>query len=315
MVEQSMSTAGTVPPVPFSDRDLEQRKRLVGFEEEDFVRIRGCGETILPHIDELVDTFFSFLTNFEGSKVLLSHRETLDEAKRLKAEHLRAMVSGNYEHHYLDKVIRLAATFGNAGLAPQLYLGASHQLMRAIDLLVKGQVKDHEEAIATFLSLKKLAFFDMSIVVDVLIGMREQMIARQREAIMELSTPILQLRDRLLILPIIGVLDSVRAKQITNTLLLAIRDNRAKVVVVDITGVAAVDSKVANHLILTVAAARLMGARVVVTGLSSDVAQALVALGVDLSSLNTVGDLQGGIEEAERVLLNHPQAGNALDSR
>jgi rsbT co-antagonist protein RsbR len=305
MVEQSMGTSSTVQPLPFSDRDLEQRKRLVGFEGEDFVRIRGCGENILPHIDELVETFFFFLTNFEGSKVLLSHRETLDEAKRIKAEHLRAMVSGNYEHHYLDQVIRLATTFGNAGLAPQLYLGGSHQLMRAIDLLVKEQVKDHEQAIATFLSFKKLAFFDMSIVVDVLIGMREQLIARQREAIMELSTPILQLRDRLLILPIIGVLDSVRAKQITNTLLLAIRDKRAKVVVIDITGVPAVDSKVANHLIMTVAAARLMGARVVVTGLTSDVAQALVGLGVDLSSLNTVGDLQGGIEEAEQVLF-HP---------
>jgi rsbT co-antagonist protein RsbR len=70
----------------------------------------------------------------------------------------------------------------------------------------------------------------------------------------------------------------------------------------DITGVAAVDSKVANHLIQTVAAARLMGATVIVTGLSADVAQALVALGVDLGRINTIGDLQGGLEEAERLL-------------
>jgi rsbT co-antagonist protein RsbR len=66
--------------------------------------------------------------------------------------------------------------------------------------------------------------------------------------------------------------------------------------------VAAVDSKVANHLIQTVAAARLMGAEVIITGLSADVAQALVALGVDLSRVNTIGDLQGGLEEAERLL-------------
>jgi rsbT co-antagonist protein RsbR len=70
----------------------------------------------------------------------------------------------------------------------------------------------------------------------------------------------------------------------------------------DVTGVAAVDSKVANHLIQTVAAARLMGASVIVTGLSADVAQALVALGVDLTRINTIGDLQGGLEEAERML-------------
>jgi rsbT co-antagonist protein RsbR len=70
----------------------------------------------------------------------------------------------------------------------------------------------------------------------------------------------------------------------------------------DITGVGAVDSKVANHLIQTVAAARLMGTTVIITGLSGEVAQALVTLGVDLTKLNTVGDLQGGLEEAERML-------------
>jgi rsbT co-antagonist protein RsbR len=70
----------------------------------------------------------------------------------------------------------------------------------------------------------------------------------------------------------------------------------------DITGVATVDSKVANHLIQTVAAARLMGAEVIVTGLSAEVAQSLVTLGVDLSQINTVGDLQGGLEEAERLM-------------
>ena len=70
----------------------------------------------------------------------------------------------------------------------------------------------------------------------------------------------------------------------------------------DITGVAAVDSKVANHLIQAVAAARLMGANVIVTGVSADVAQSLVALGVDLRSIRTMSDLQGGLEEAERML-------------
>jgi len=72
--------------------------------------------------------------------------------------------------------------------------------------------------------------------------------------------------------------------------------------VVDITGVPAVDSKIANHLLQTVEAARLMGARVIVTGLSPEVAQALVTIGVDLNRLRTVGDLQGGIEEADKLL-------------
>src|SRR6201982_2524537 len=131
---------------------------------------------------------------------------------------------------------------------------------------------------------------------------RERVIRQQQEAIRELSTPVLQGRERLLILPIIGVIDPQRARQLTEQLLRGIRTNRAKVVVIDITGVAAMDANVANHLVQTVEAARLLGATVIVTGLSPEIAQTLVTIGVDLSEMATVGDLQGGIEEAERLL-------------
>ncbi|PYV12869.1 MAG: anti-anti-sigma factor [Acidobacteria bacterium] len=131
---------------------------------------------------------------------------------------------------------------------------------------------------------------------------RERIIRQQQEAIRELSTPVLQVRERLLILPIIGVIDPQRARQVTEQLLRGIRANRAKVVVIDITGVPSVDSTVANHLVQTVDASRLMGATVIVTGLSSEIAQTLVTIGVDLGKMRTVGDLQGGIEEAERLL-------------
>jgi rsbT co-antagonist protein RsbR len=131
---------------------------------------------------------------------------------------------------------------------------------------------------------------------------RERVIRAQQKAIRELSTPVLQVRERLLILPMIGVIDGQRARQLTEQLLRGIRTNRAKVVVVDITGVPAVDSAVANHLMQTVEASRLMGASVIVTGLSSEIAQTLVTLGVDLTKVNAVGDLQGGLEEAERLL-------------
>jgi rsbT co-antagonist protein RsbR len=130
---------------------------------------------------------------------------------------------------------------------------------------------------------------------------RERVIQDQQESLRELSTPVLQLRERLLILPIIGVLDPARARQLTEQLLGAIQDNRARVVVIDITGVATIDRTVANHLVQTVEASRLMGASTILTGLSSEIAQTLVDLGVDLGMMRTVGDLQGGLEEAERL--------------
>ena len=141
---------------------------------------------------------------------------------------------------------------------------------------------------------------------------RERVIRDQQEALRELSTPVLQIRERLLILPIIGALDTARARQLTEQLLASIQANRAKVVVIDITGVADIDVTVANHLVQTVEASRLMGASAIITGLSSRIAQTLVDLGVDLSMMRTVGDLQGGLEEAERLMT--VGAGDAPDS-
>jgi rsbT co-antagonist protein RsbR len=131
---------------------------------------------------------------------------------------------------------------------------------------------------------------------------RERVIRQQQDSIRELSTPVLPVRERLLVLPIIGVLDTERAQQLTEQLLIGIRTHRAKVVVMDITGAPDIDEGVANHLVKTVDASRLMGASVIITGLSPEIAQTLVTIGVDLSKMNTIGDLQGGLEEAERLL-------------
>lgn len=134
---------------------------------------------------------------------------------------------------------------------------------------------------------------------------KERTIREQQEAIRELSTPALLVRDGLLLLPIVGVLDSDRARQMTDHLLRAISLERARVVVIDITGVAAVDSMVANHLVQTVQAVGLLGAEAIVTGVSAEVAQTIVRIGVDLGRIRTMGRLQSGIEEADRLLAGH----------
>jgi rsbT co-antagonist protein RsbR len=147
-------------------------------------------------------------------------------------------------------------------------------------------------------------FFDlvMRIIGEQYLAAREKTIRQQQDAIRELSTPVLELSEGLLLLPIVGVVDSHRARQMTEQLLTSIRTHRAKVVVVDITGVPAVDTMVANHLIQATEAARLLGAASIVTGLSAEVAQTMVKIGINLSGLHTVGSLRGGIVEANRII-------------
>jgi rsbT co-antagonist protein RsbR len=286
-----------------SPHDVERRKAFVGLQPEDVERIRSIQDIFLPNADRYIAAFFDHLAGIEEATRLSGNYHTLEEAKRLEHEHLIAMMQGDYGRDYMEQRVRLGMLYSRAGLDVRILLGAFHVLLRSLGAeVMKHFAKDPTNGFNAFISVKKIGFLDIGLTVDVLIAERERVISLQQDAIRELSTPVLQVRDRLLILPIIGVIDSLRAKQLTDDLLHSIRANRARIVVMDITGVAAVDSKVANHFIQTVAAARLMGANVIVTGLSAEVAQALVGLGVDLSSIRTMNDLQGGLEEAERQL-------------
>jgi len=109
---------------------------------------------------------------------------------------------------------------------------------------------------------------------------------------------VLQLQPGLLVVPVIGTIDLERARQLDERLLGAVRAQRARVAVIDVTGVPEIDSRVADRLLRTVASVRLLGARVIMTGMSAELAGALVALGVDIAGLDSFADLQGGVEAA-----------------
>jgi PAS domain S-box-containing protein len=125
--------------------------------------------------------------------------------------------------------------------------------------------------------------------------LQQEVIEAQKQALQELSTPIIPVMERIIVMPLIGSIDTLRAKDIMRALLAGIREQRAKVVILDVTGVPIVDSGVANHLNKTIQAARLKGAQTIVTGLSDAVAEAIVDLGIDWSGIETLADLQTGL--------------------
>ncbi len=129
-------------------------------------------------------------------------------------------------------------------------------------------------------------------------SLQQEIIETQRQALRELSTPIVPVLEGVLVLPLVGSIDTTRAQQIMETLLEAISRYQAEVVIVDITGVPVVDTGVANHLLQVTRAAALLGSECVLVGISPEVAQTIVSLGVDLSSLATRADLQSGVEYA-----------------
>ncbi len=229
-------------------------------------------------------------------------REELQQQSTRSREMLRRAIMEGAWQPYFDDLRQQGAGYAVMGMSFISWFRALSVIRPLIMQHLRAAYPEPDRLIPVVEAMDKWFDNAMSIIGDTYLNTKEKTIVEQQEAIRELSTPVLTLMEGLLLLPVVGVIDSHRAKQMTDQLLQAIHRQRARVLVIDITGVAAVDTMVANHLVQAVEAARLLGASAIVTGLSADVAQTVVRIGVDLSRLQTVGDLQGGVSEAMRLL-------------
>ena len=131
---------------------------------------------------------------------------------------------------------------------------------------------------------------------------QQETLESQNRLIQELSTPVIPVMDQIIIMPLVGSIDSLRARDITRSLLAGISQHKARIVILDITGVQIVDSGVANHLNKAIQAAMLKGAHTIITGISDTVAETIVDLGIDWSNVTTLSNLQSGLTTALRSL-------------
>jgi rsbT co-antagonist protein RsbR len=280
-------------------QEVSRRRDFLEFTETDIQKLSVIREFSKDNVTDIVEEFYKHLLSFPDTRAFFQDPKLLSRVKTSQTEYFLQLTAGSYGDDYVRGRLRIGRIHQNIGLKFDTYLGSYRRYLESFARrLFDSFNKEPQKALESYISMLKLVFLDIGLAMDCYL----RTIRLQTAAIRELATPVLQVREGLLISPIIGVIDTQRARQLTESILWAIRQQRAKVVVIDITGVPVVDSKVANHLVQTVDAARLMGAMAILTGISPEIAQTLVVLGVNLTSVRTVADLQGGIEEGERYL-------------
>jgi PAS domain S-box-containing protein len=188
--------------------------------------------------------------------------------------------------------VRHLTTIGRYGPYEKEYIHKDGQL---VPVRLSGQIVERQGERFIWSSVEDIS--ESKLAEDALRRslMQDEIIRAQEAALAELSTPLIPFSDRVVVMPLVGAVDSRRAQQVIDTLLNGIALTRAQVVILDITGVAMVDTQVANGLLRAAQAVKLLGAQAVLTGIRPEVAQALVGLGVDLSGIVTRGTLQSGI--------------------
>lgn len=201
---------------------------------------------------------------------------------------------------YLNEISHMRAVKGYTPLENATYILS---LRNVLGPLLAEEFEGNAEGLVRELNYFTRLLDKMGLVmVENFIRSREEVIRQQRADMLELSTPVIKVWDKILTLPIIGTLDSRRAQMMMEALLQKVVETGSTIAILDITGVRTMDTLVANHLIKTVTAARLMGARCILTGVSPAIAQTMVQLGIDLTQITTRAQMSDGIKLALEMI-------------
>ena len=294
-----VSTREYMNRLGFTEQELASRRAYFQLTEEDLSRLVSLRPFAEKHNDAVVDAFYQeLLLKHSESRLFFTDQSSLQRALSAQKRYFLELFSGTCDLDYVENRLKVGATHQRIGVAPKWYLGAYAHYLRLITtrlLADRGQSPETQELIR---SIQKIIFFDMAIAIETYIAAGMDALARHQAAIRELSTPVIQVADRILLLPLIGTIDTARAMQVMESVLMRVVERQARVLILDIAGVPVVDTRVANHLLQTTEAVRLLGAGTILTGISPQVAQTMVQLGVDLSSMHTRANLEEGLELA-----------------
>ena len=279
------------------EAELRARMSACELEADDLERLRRLRPFAEKHTAEVVNAFYELLLSHAQMRKFFPDEATVRRVKRTQSEYFLGLFEGRVDLAYVEDRLRVGAMHERIGLAPKWYLAAYRRYLDLLHTLLYAEYPA-AEARAFFGSIKKIVFFDMALALDTYIAANLETIQRHQIALRELSTPVIRVHDRVLLLPLVGAIDSVRAHQIMDTVLVRIVEEKAKCIILDIAGVAVVDTKVADSLVKTTASVRLLGAQTILTGISAQVARTIVQLGVDISAMHTRSRLQEGIELA-----------------
>lgn len=288
----------TLANLKIDDHDIQSRRAFFDVTDADLARLAALRPFAEKHTDAIVEGFYELLLKHPETRKFFPDESAVRRVKRAQREYFVRLFSGVLDHEYVEHRLRVGMTHERIGMAPKWYLGAYRRYMELLLEQIQNELPDTDEARAAFVSVQKLVYFDMSLAIDTYIAANLDALRRHQAAIRELSTPVIRVYDRILLLPLVGTIDSHRAHQIMETVLLRVTDEQAKALILDIAGVPVVDTTVADHLIKTTAAVRLVGAQTILTGISAQVARTIVHLGVDISSMHTRARLADGIELA-----------------
>ncbi|WP_202803760.1 protoglobin domain-containing protein [Spirulina subsalsa] len=283
-------------------RNAATLQKLYKISEEDIHYIRELGEFMLPQMDHMVHTWYEWLMTQPEYEQFFSDSRALHHAQKMQHIYWEQFIEAQLDDNYVESRRKIGETHARIGLSMTIFFAGMSIFHDLFSKIMAQRNLKLKEQVRTIDAVSKLLHLDTGIVCEVYTIMSNETITAQSRSLMEMSTPVTQIWENILLLPVVGIVDSKRAQDIMNAVLSAINRTQSRIFILDISGVAVVDTAVANHLIKITKATRLMGCESTISGISPAIAQTMIELGIDVGTIKTTANMMDALNDSFRSL-------------
>jgi rsbT co-antagonist protein RsbR len=283
--------------------EMERTLEKFDLSREDIARVRDVGRMLHDAFVLVVDEFYAWLSRHQEYRTFFGgNQRTLERVKASQIDHWRTFFAAELDDAYFASRRHIGAVHAHIELPNDIYYAGMRVSLAAILRQLRALEPRPANLEELEASVTKLVFFDTYLVADEISRIQKDKILISSKALMEMSTPVTPIWEGILLLPLVGILDSARTQEIMNKTLAKIAETRARMFVLDISGVGAVDTAVANQLIKITRATQLMGCESIISGISPPIARTLVELGVQVGDVKTTATLRDALELALKAI-------------
>ena len=265
---------------------------------DDLALLKECGRVLGNKIDTVVERFYEWLGAQPEFNVFFKSQDTVERVKKLQKVYWADFFNGVVDQRYIDYRVHIGELHAQRDMPNLIYFAAMlrFQLLFMEELMASELAADRRRpAVRAF---NKLLALDTYVTSDQIAQFAKRRVMESGKAMLAMSTPVSSIWDGILLLPLVGIVDSQRTQDIMEKTLSRIAESRARVFVMDISGVVTVDTAVANNFIRITQATRLMGCDCIISGISPSVARTLVELGANVGEVRTTATLRDALQLA-----------------
>jgi len=288
----------TISHAPANELSVNEYIELYKITDNDIKTIRAFGKLIADDMPSFIDEFYIWLKLQPEFEQFFYDDTLLKRVIGMQETYWTSLFEAVLDDKYIRNRRTIGEVHARIGLPLPVYFAAMNTMLELFAAAIGDQKMSSDKRASTYRALTKMVQMDTSIVVATYSQITSETISSQSRTLIAMSTPVTEIWEDVLLLPIVGVVDSQRAQDIMNAMLTKISETSSKIAIIDIGGVAVVDTAVANHLIKITKATRLMGCNSTISGLSPAIAQTIVELGIDVGDVSTTATLRDALSNA-----------------